>query len=310
MSVSTVNTSNVAAAELIIPPKKIIHDKKPISYQTLLLGAGLHLFETTTLGQPFEVMKTQMAANRGQPLPMVLKSIYSRGGIFGFYQGLIPWAWIEASTKGAVLLFTASELEYRALAAGASPFLAGIVGGMGGGIAQAYSTMGFCTFMKTVEVTRQKSGGNTSTFSIAADIFKREGIAGINKGVNAVALRQCTNWASRFGIARFAQDAIVKYRHNGQGAKADHVDKILASIAAGGLSCWNQPLEVIRVEMQSQLKTVGRPEKMTLMNTTKYIYQQNGLGGFYRGVMPRIGLGIWQTLVMVAMGDYFRARIK
>ena len=32
---------------------------------------------------------------------------------------------------------------------------------MGGGIAQAYSTMGFCTFMKTVEVTRQKSGNYT-----------------------------------------------------------------------------------------------------------------------------------------------------
>ena len=29
---------------------------------------------------------------------------------------------------------------------------------MGGGIAQAYTTMGFCTFMKTVEVTRHKSG--------------------------------------------------------------------------------------------------------------------------------------------------------
>ena len=28
---------------------------------------------------------------------------------------------------------------------------------MTGGIAQAYSTMGFCTFMKTVEVTRHKS---------------------------------------------------------------------------------------------------------------------------------------------------------
>ena len=40
MSVSTAKTSNVAAAELIIPPKQIIHDKKPISYQTLLLGAG------------------------------------------------------------------------------------------------------------------------------------------------------------------------------------------------------------------------------------------------------------------------------
>lgn len=75
------------------------------------------------MGQPFEVMKTQMAANRGQPMLTGLKAIYSRGGVFGFYQGLIPWAWIEASTKGAVLLFTAAELEYRASAAGASPFL-------------------------------------------------------------------------------------------------------------------------------------------------------------------------------------------
>lgn len=75
------------------------------------------------MGQPFEVMKTQMAANRGQPMLTGLKAIYSRGGVLGFYQGLIPWAWIEASTKGAVLLFTASELEYRASVAGASPFL-------------------------------------------------------------------------------------------------------------------------------------------------------------------------------------------
>lgn len=88
---------------------------------------------------------------------------------------------------------------------------------------------------------------------------------------------------------------------------ADGIDKALASIVAGALSCWNQPLEVIRVEMQSQLKAEGRPEKMTIGSATKYIYSNNGLKGFYRGVIPRVGLGIWQTLVMVAMGDYFRA---
>lgn len=81
------------------------------------------MFEVSTLGQPFEVIKTQLAANRGQSLKTALSTIYSRGGIFGFYQGLIPWAWIEASTKGAVLLFTASEFEYLARSAGASPFL-------------------------------------------------------------------------------------------------------------------------------------------------------------------------------------------
>ncbi|RCI03154.1 hypothetical protein CU098_010166 [Rhizopus stolonifer] len=299
---------------VVLQPPSIISttnipEKKAISYKNLLLGAGLHLFETSTLGQPFEVLKTQMAANRGQPITKCLQAIYSHGGIVGFYQGLIPWAWIEASTKGAVLLFTASELEHRSLVAGASSFTAGIIGGMGGGIAQAYSTMGFCTFMKTVEVTRQKSAGTESTFSIAAKIYKKEGIRGMNKGVNAVALRQCTNWASRFGIARFAQDTIVKARH-GENGVADHSDKILASILAGSMSCWNQPLEVIRVEMQSQLKGEGRPEKPTIGNITKYIYAKNGLGGFYRGIVPRIGLGIWQTLVMVALGDYCRARLN
>ncbi|KAI9252101.1 mitochondrial carrier domain-containing protein [Sporodiniella umbellata] len=284
-------------------------EKKTISYKNLLLGASLNMFEVSTLGQPFEVIKTQLAANRGQPLKTALSSIYSRGGVLGFYQGLIPWAWIEASTKGAVLLFTASEFEYRARAAGASPFLGGIIGGMGGGIAQAYTTMGFCTFMKTVEVTRHKSGAKESTFKIAGEIFKREGIAGINKGVNAVAVRQCTNWASRFGITRFAQESIIRSRY-GEGPdahlRATAIDKAFASIIGGALSCWNQPIEVIRIEMQSQVKAADRPEKMTIASTTKYIYKHNGIKGFYRGVMPRIGLGMWQTLCMVALGDYFR----
>ena len=51
-------------------------------------------------------------------------------------------AWIEASTKGAVLLFTASEIESATVAMGVNPAAAGLLGGMGGGIAQAYATMG------------------------------------------------------------------------------------------------------------------------------------------------------------------------
>ena len=110
-------------------------------------------------------------------------------------------AWIEASTKGAVLLFTASEIETATVAMGVSPAAAGLLGGMGGGIVQAYATMGFCTCMKTAEITRHKqaAAGITppSTWAVFADIYRREGIAGINKGVRAVAVRQCTNWGSR-----------------------------------------------------------------------------------------------------------------
>ncbi len=50
------------------------------------------------------------------------------------------------------------------------------------------------------------------------------------------------------------------------------------------------------MEMQSQVKDPNRPAKMTIGNVAKYIYSKNGLIGFYRGVTPRIGLGVWQTV--------------
>jgi hypothetical protein len=87
------------------------------------------------------------------------------------------------ATLHSVLIFAASELDYQCRKAGLSNTPAAILSGMGGGIAQAYATMGFCTFMKTVEVTRTKGGDAAakSTIQVAREIYAREGIRGINK---------------------------------------------------------------------------------------------------------------------------------
>lgn len=47
------------------------------------MGAGLNMFEVTTLGQPLEVTKTTMAANRGDSFAGALTRIWGRGGAFG-----------------------------------------------------------------------------------------------------------------------------------------------------------------------------------------------------------------------------------
>ncbi|KAK6339467.1 Mitochondrial DNA replication protein yhm2 [Orbilia javanica] len=288
--------------------------KKPVSFSNLLLGAGLNMFEVTTLGQPLEVIKTHMAANRGDTLPSSIPKIWARGGVFGFYQGLIPWAWIEASTKGAVLLFVSSEAEYYARTAGAAPFLSGITGGVVGGVAQAYATMGFCTCMKTVEITRHKQAAAgampQSSMAVFMDIYRREGIRGINKGVNAVAIRQMTNWGSRFGLSRLAEQGIRDITGKGEKDALTAVEKIAASAVGGGLSAWNQPIEVIRVEMQSKTVDPNRPKNLTVAKAFNYIYQNNGIKGLYRGVTPRIGLGIWQTVCMVGLGDMAKEAVE
>ena len=81
--------------------------------------------------------------------------------------------------------------------------------------------MGFCTCMKTVEITRTKQAATgikpPGTFAVFADIYRKEGLAGVNKGVNAVAIRQMTNWGSRFGLSRLAEDAIRDFTGKEEG---------------------------------------------------------------------------------------------
>merc|ERR1711877_59374 len=85
------------------------------------------------------------------------------------------------------------------------------------------------------------------------DIYRKEGIRGINRGVNAVAVRQVTNWGSRFGLSRVAENGIRSATGKTDSSQKLSVpEKILASALGGGLSAWNQPIEVVRVEMQSK----------------------------------------------------------
>jgi len=248
--------------------------QKGFSWSNIAVGATMNMFEVSTLGQPLEVIKTTMASNRKASMAEALKTVWSRGGVLGFYQGLIPWAWIEASTKGGVLIFTSAEIEKVASRNGFGAGASGLLGGMGGGIAQAYATMGFCTCMKTAEITRHKQAASgikpPGTFTVFMDIYRREGIKGINKGVNAVAVRQCTNWGSRMGFARLAETPVRAMSGKTEAEKLSGAERILCSSIGGALGCWNQPIEVIRVEMQSMAKAEpgsNRPTNLTIGNT-------------------------------------------
>ncbi|KAI2893776.1 hypothetical protein CBS63078_9034 [Aspergillus niger] len=251
--------------------------KRPIPYRNLAVGALMNIFQVTSLGQPLEVIKTHLAANRQDTLRDAFQKTWSRGRFLAFYQGLIPWAWLEASTKGAILIVTSSEIEYYARAKfNASPTVCGVLGGIGGGVAQSYLTMGMTTCMKTVEVTRSKM---------------------------SVGGAKVTGWSSRIGISRFAEESIRKVNGKAKDEKLKFGEKILASTIGGALSCWNQPFEVLRVEMQSMKNDPARPTSPTILSTFKYILATTGVKGLFRGVVPRIGVAAWATICMVGFGD-------
>jgi hypothetical protein len=147
------------------------------------------------------------------------------------------------------LVVVSSEVEYHASTKfDASATLCGVLGGVGGGIAQSYLTMGMTTCMKTVEVTRTKIGAQGAkvpgTMETFFQILREKGIRDVNKGVHAVALRQVSGWSSRIGISRFAEQSIRSINGKLTNEKINFGEKILASTIGGALSCWNQPFEV------------------------------------------------------------------
>jgi len=77
------------SATLVHAPARKL-EKKPVKFSNLLLGAGLNMFEVTTLGQPLEVVKTTMAANRSDTFAGAMSRIWSRGGILGCKHALPP----------------------------------------------------------------------------------------------------------------------------------------------------------------------------------------------------------------------------
>ncbi|CAG7995204.1 unnamed protein product [Penicillium salamii] len=275
----------------------------------------MNIFQVSSLGQPMEVLKTHLAANRKDTLLDAVKKTWARGRVGAFYQGLIPWAWLEASTKGAILILASTEVEHHARTKlNASPTACGVLGGIAGGVAQSYLTMGMTTCMKTVEVTRTKLGADGAkvpgTMETFFQLLREKGIRGVNKGVNAVALRQVTGWSSRIGISRFAEETIRSVNGKSKDEKLKFGEKILASTIGGALSCWNQPFEVLRVEMQSMKNDPTRPASPTMVSTFKHILTTSGVKGLFRGVIPRIGVAAWATICMVGFGDTVKEMVK
>ena len=72
-----------AQAVLAPAPGPRTIEKKPVKFSNLLLGAGLNMFEVTTLGQPLEVVKTTMAAHRSDTFAGAMTRIWGRGGVLG-----------------------------------------------------------------------------------------------------------------------------------------------------------------------------------------------------------------------------------
>ena len=74
---------------------------------------------------------------------------------------------------------------------------------------------------------------------------------------------------------------------------------IMIILIGGCLSTWNQPFEVMRIQAQAAAARGEKP--MGMFAITSMIVKQHGILGLFQGIIPRMGLCVWQTLFMVTV---------
>jgi len=271
---------------------------KGSSWRDLFTGATLQCCEAATLGMPFEVWKTRMGRFRNESSIEAFKNIYKRAGPLAYWQGISPKL-VESASKGAVLLYSKELLLASMESSGFGATTAGFVAGAGAGVCQTV-VMGPSTFLVTAVVTAADK--KVSVTGKMVETFRSKGVKGFYPGGTAIAFRQATNWASRQGFTDFFRSTLSTRGQSifGDGSsdgKLSVAGEIVAGILGGTLSTWNQPFEVARIHMQAAASE-GKP-KENMIRVFRSIVRTEGPQALFAGIVPRIGLAVWQTLFMV-----------
>nr|CCA15079.1 Mitochondrial Carrier (MC) Family putative [Albugo laibachii Nc14] len=267
--------------------------RKNASPRDLMNGGVLQCVEAATLGMPFEVWKTRMGRYRRETTLEAFRNVMKEGGgIAAFWAGTGP-KMVESATKGAILLYSKEAIANSLLSMGVGEGLTGFAAGAGGGVCQVV-VMGPCTFLVTAAVTGDKS---ITTSQRISNVFAARGIKGFYPGGTAIAFRQATNWASRQGFTEIVRGRFKLWFHGDKNARLTVPQEAASGIIGGALACWNHPFEVARIQMQSAADR-GEPQQ-NMMQVFRTVIKEQGYPGLFKGIIPRLGLGIWQTLFMV-----------
>lgn len=267
--------------------------QKSADPRDLFNGAVLQCVEAASLGMPLEVWKTRMGRYRNEGSIEAFKNVYRRAGIGGFWAGTSA-KMVESASKGAILLFAKESIMSAMVNSGQSEVISGICAGAGGGAAQTV-VLGPCTFIVTAMVTGSK---DMNVSKKIGDTWRTNGIKGFYPGGLAIMFRQSTNWASRQGITEFVRTKAKESLHGDRDAKLTKAEEVACGCIGGALSTWNQPFEVTRIQMQAAAN--AGEAKVGMVKTMSNVVKEFGPVGLFKGIVPRILLGMWQTVFMVS----------
>lgn len=204
-----------------------------------------------------------------------------------------PSRTVEGALLGAFFILGSTAAKKQVLAMGGGQNLAALAGGTVGGVLQAIVMTPAGMIFTSLNVNQGKKGyENDNALTVTRRIVKEKGLKGLFYGGGPMCLRQASNWSSRSLFTEIA-------RTNLKMSQFGILGEIGSGVIGGLGSCWNTPIETIRVNMHRDV-SMGKDNQPFGHYWTK-IKEEEGMAGLFRGVTPRGIQAIWQTVFMVVV---------
>ncbi|GMI14737.1 hypothetical protein TrVE_jg7311 [Triparma verrucosa] len=291
------SASAASAASAASEALKTLNIKHPIEYatkmklfkplttpQVLLRGACLRIASDLTGGLPLENLKTTLNLNTTSvPFKSTLPTLRTLTSSPSFLPHLPPLycgyksRLIESSLIGSLFLLTSSTT--RRATRNFNPITSSFISGISGGLGQCIIMIPSTNIMTTIVDEKINFG------QAVKRIYDENGLGGFWRSSGTLAVRQASNWSSRTTFTALLRPTFGRFGMGGE---------VAAGLVAGVLSCWNTPVETLRIEMQSCKK--GYKES----------WEKAKEKGLWRGVDVRMAQAGWQTVWMVVVPSLMR----
>lgn len=270
--------------------------KKLMSFKDFLSGSIAGVVQVL-LGQPFDMVKVRMQTQSEiykSPIECT-KSILKNEGISAFYKGtLSPLFGISfcvaiqfGSNQIAKNYFANRNLKLKNDSK--LHIKDYILSGMFAGACNSLVMSPVELFriqmqvQKNTGATGNKNSRYTGTVDCAKKIYKKFGIRGVYQGYFSTLFREIPAYAAYFGL----YETLMGISEKTHGSRKDiPIYKVVAYGALSGVFLWTItfPHDVIKSWIQAD--DPNNRKYKSIISTSRIIYQEKGIGGFFKGLSP------------------------
>jgi len=267
---------------------------------------------------PTEFVKTQLqlddkpkpgqAKKFNGSLDCIKKTVFVEGKApnpLRLYKGLSPLLFF--SVPKASVRFAGFEMGKQIVAPGKTKLtttdslLAGLIAG------SMEATFVVCPQetikVKFVHDTNRAVPKYRGLFHGCLSIYKELGFRGLYAGYTTTLMKQSTNQAIRFGV----MISLKNWYKDGDENKEIplYLSALFGAIAGAASVFGNTPIDVIKTRMQGLDAHLYKNS----WDCTKQLYQTDGLKGFYKGTIPRMGRVVLDVAIVFTLFDWLKPKM-